>query len=542
MNAALPAAGQLLEGKNKIVGLVGEGAWGEVLEGVNVRIQRKVAIKILKAEYASNEQMVTRFEREALASTHIESPHVVQVFDAGMLADGRPYLVMEFLNGEDLSTHIAAAPERRLPIVTAVDLCMQVARGLAAAHASGVFHRDMKPSNVFIAKTKSGREVAKIVDFGISKLLDTSKEPTSNTQTGTILGSPVYMSPEQARGSKTADHRSDIYSLGVVLFECLTGVTPHSADSFNELLFKIVLEATPSARALRPEIDEDLDAILRRTLTKTPEIRVQTAVELEGLLIDWLTKHGGRVESLSDSGQRVPSSLTASPVLDDMRDGESSGKLRAAKPASDPELLTTAVLKGTPVSDPAISIRDSDPHSDPHAQTMPAPTLASGSPKSLEASLTPSSTTARVKAAPSRRGYMIAGAAALAVAIGVIAVGATRGGPKVTGSGEPTATPSAATTPSAAMSNAATPSATMTNTAMPVASADPLPSASATAASASASPGARPGTGRPLVGVSVSGPRPKPTSTAAVSTPTAEPAPTGAGPASVGGRTIRTDL
>ena len=288
MTAALPAAGELLEGKYKIVGVIGEGAWGEVLEGINVRIQRKVAIKILKAEYTSNEQMVSRFEREALASAHIESPHVVQVYDAGVLPDGRPYLVMEFLTGEDLSALISAAPDRRLPVITAVDLCMQIARGLGAAHAAGVFHRDMKPSNIVIAKTKSGREVAKIVDFGISKLVDATKEPTSNTQTGTILGSPVYMSPEQARGSKTTDHRSDLYSLGVVLFECLTGVTPHSADSFNELLFKIVLEATPSARALRPEIDEELDAILRLTLTKTPELRVQTAAELETLLVDWL--------------------------------------------------------------------------------------------------------------------------------------------------------------------------------------------------------------------------------------------------------------
>src|SRR6478672_10715249 len=130
MTAALPAPGQLLEGKYKIVGLVGEGAWGEVLEGINVRIQRKVAIKILKEEYASNEQMVSRFEREALASTHIESPHVVQVFDAGVLQDGRPYLVMEFLTGDDLASHISRAPGRRLPIITAVDLCTQAARGL----------------------------------------------------------------------------------------------------------------------------------------------------------------------------------------------------------------------------------------------------------------------------------------------------------------------------------------------------------------------------------------------------------------------------
>lgn len=523
MTAALPVAGELLEGKYKIVGVVGEGAWGEVLEGINVRIQRKVAIKILKAEYTSNEQMVSRFEREALASTHIESPHVVQVYDAGVLPDGRPYLVMEFLTGEDLSALISAAPDRRLPLITAVDLCMQIARGLGAAHAAGVFHRDMKPSNIVIAKTKSGREVAKIVDFGISKLVDATKEPTSNTQTGTILGSPVYMSPEQARGSKSTDHRSDLYSLGVVLFECLTGVTPHSADSFNELLFKIVLEATPSARALRPEIDEELEAILRLTLTKTPELRVQTAAELEALLVDWLTKHGAKVDSLTESGQRAGSSLTASPVIG--LSAESTGKLAAARPA---HLAATVALKETPVSDPAISVLDGPAHETAAvAQTVRA---ASAEPSALEASLTPSSTTARTKAPANRRGTMIAGAVALVALVGIgVVAGSSRGaGSKVAG-GPPegaAATTSAVISATAVVSAAAVVSATAAATAT-------------AAASASAEPSTRGGAGRP------SGGRPKPTAVATAAPspiPAADPAPNGAGSASVGGRTIRTDL
>lgn len=232
MTTGLPETGEMLEGKYRVERVIGEGAWGEVLEATNVRIKRRVAIKILRAQYASNPAMVQRFEREALASTHIESQHVVQIFDAGVLADGRPYMVMEFLVGEDLGKRIDKAPDNRIPLLEAVGFTIQAARGLAAAHSANIFHRDMKPSNIVIAKTKAGREVAKIVDFGISKLLN-DQEGMSNTQTGTIMGSPVYMSPEQARGSKNTDDRSDIYSLGVVLYVCVTGRTPFVADSFN---------------------------------------------------------------------------------------------------------------------------------------------------------------------------------------------------------------------------------------------------------------------------------------------------------------------
>lgn len=546
MTEAAPASGYLLEGKYKIVGVVGEGAWGQVLEGVNIRIGRKVAIKILKAEYASNAQMVSRFEREALASTHIESPHVVQVFDAGVLADGRPYLVMEFLTGEDLSARIAASGSSGMPILTAVELCTQVARGLAAAHAASVFHRDMKPSNVVIAKTKSGREVAKIVDFGISKLLDTTKENVSNTQTGTILGSPVYMSPEQARGSKSTDHRSDIYSLGVVLYECLTGVTPHSADSFNELLFKIVLETPPSPRSLRAEIDQELDSIVVRCLDKTPETRIQTAAELETQLVDWLERHGVKIsDSLTGSGKRTPHDLSASPVL-----GESSGHVRAAKPVVlEPAHLSATLPVDMPAdagSEPAMArLVDSNPHIS-IAETKPSPAKGAA----LDASLTPSSSTSRARAMPSRRGYIIGGGVALAAVIAFVGFNASRGsGGKTNATDEARSAATATATATVSAESAATPSAVTTATTEPAASA----SASAASASASASASARAlvgaGAARPPV-TAVSGApalplggKPRPAGSTATAPSAAPPAGSATvAPASVGGRTIRTDL
>ena len=510
MSETVSTPGHLLDGKYEIVGVVGEGAWGLVLEGINVRIRRRVAIKILKAEYASRADMVSRFEREALASTHIESPHVVQVFDAGVLADGRPYLVMEFLTGDDLGTHIQLT--QRLPIVTAVDLCAQVARGLAAAHAAGVFHRDMKPTNIVIARTKSGREVAKIVDFGISKLLDVSKANVSHTQTGTVLGSPVYMSPEQARGSKASDHRSDLYSLGVVLFECLTGRPPHDGESFNALLFKIALEPAPSARSLRPEIDEELDAILRRLLAKHPAERPQSATELEGLLNGWLRKSGVKLgETPVDGGPRALEGLASSPL-------GSCQPLAAGR--SEPARGGTASLEATLEAD--------------SVPIVPAPSASA--PTLDDASLARAKVA--VGAAPSRRSlYVLAGGVALALLVGGVAASTRRGSQ---GSGLVSAVPTndkLAASGSAAVSN--------TPKTAPTLAAGDVVDATSTGVGTKATVSAPvPVVVRPV------GPGVVPSGSAALAktTPSSapgadlQPAASAAGSASVGGRTIRTEF
>ena len=534
MSETVSTPGHLLDGKYEIVGVVGEGAWGLVLEGINVRIRRRVAIKILKAEYASRADMVSRFEREALASTHIESPHVVQVFDAGVLADGRPYLVMEFLTGDDLGTHIQLT--QRLPIVTAVDLCAQVARGLAAAHAAGVFHRDMKPTNIVIARTKSGREIAKIVDFGISKLLDVSKANVSHTQTGTVLGSPVYMSPEQARGSKASDHRSDLYSLGVVLFECLTGRPPHDGESFNALLFKIALEPAPSARSLRPEIDEELDAILRRLLAKQPAERPQSATELEGLLNGWLRKSGVKFgETPVDGGPRALEGLASSPLgscqplaagprgpaqggpasLEATLEAESSPELA-------PNLVSTAAVGG-----------DGSPSHTVSTPIVPAPSASA--PVLDDASLARTKVAA-VGAATSRRSlYVLAGGVALALLVGGVAMSTRRGSQ---GSGLVSTVP---TTDPLATGSA---EASSTAKSAPTLAAGDVVEVTSTGAVTKATVSAPVPVLRPV------GPGVVPSGSAALakttpsSAPSADPQPaaSSAGSASVGGRTIRTEF
>ena len=552
MSSVALVPGFLLEEKYKIVGVIGQGAWGEVFEGVNVRIQRRVAIKVLKAEYASNESMVSRFEREALGSTHIDSPHVVQVFDAGVLADGRPYLVMEFLTGEDLGVLIANSGGR-IPIINAVDLCAQAARGLAAAHAENVFHRDMKPTNIMVVRTKAGSETAKIVDFGISKLLDVSDESISKTQTGTVLGSPVYMSPEQARGSKATDHRSDIYSLGVVLYECLSGTTPHTADGFNELLFKIVLEDMPSVRTHRPEVDEELDAILRHTLAKVPDQRVQTATELEGLLVAWLEKQGAKLgESRSDSGlhrfslgTRGLPNLSAS--IDDERAG-SSGSMPVVK-SRPGELNVTVTVDGrygtTPTSASPFVTPLVNAEAAGVAETVPAPPQARSGAGLSSLGAVNSTTTVRP---PQRWGYPVAAVAVLVV-LGVVGVMAVDGRRAAGTAAHAPALGASALEPHAS----ATPAADAITTAPRVErglTVAAVATASATSGDRASPPDATSGhpapAGRWPVGTAV---RPKGSAPAAASAPQSSASVPGApsaasstNPASVGGRTIRTDL
>jgi serine/threonine-protein kinase len=540
VNEDVSTPGHLLEGKYEIVGVVGEGAWGLVLEGINIRIRRRVAIKILKAEYASRPEMVSRFEREALASTHIDSPHVVQVFDAGVLADGRPYLVMEFLTGDDLGTHIRLI--ERLPVLTAVDLCAQVARGLAAAHVAGVFHRDMKPTNIFIARTKSGREIAKIVDFGISKLLDVSTVQVSHTQTGTVLGSPVYMSPEQARGSKASDHRSDLYSLGVVLFECLTGRPPHDGESFNALLFKIALEAAPSVRSLRPEIDEELDDIVRRLLAKHPEERPQSATELEGLLDAWLKKRGVKLgETPTDSGPRVLDGLTTSPIAS-LHSLSSGRSLTAGLPQLDATLLLESAPNGSPLPVHATTSAAAGdvPSIDGPGHVVPSP---GASAPALEDSLPPSPQAAAAMPSPNRRLYVLAGGVALALLVGVIAVVAKRDPPIQRGlvTTDPSTEPLTAPTGEGRSAAATAPSLSVTGTSVDVTSASAIPRAGTGAPSGREPSGAQ--VARPVVPVV-----PASASASAAKAPSAppsaeaQPAASSAGSASVGGRTIRTEF
>lgn len=275
-----------IDGKYRIVRLLGEGGMGAVYEGENTRIHRRVAIKVLHSGVAQSKDAVERFEREAQAAGRIGSEHIVEVLDLGNLPNGDRYMVMEFLEGESLAERIASRG-RLDPRLTA-ELAVQLLEGLGAAHDAGIVHRDLKPDNVFLLSARRGRkDFVKIVDFGISKFSAMSGD-FSMTKTGVVMGTPYYMSPEQAKGERTVDHRADLYAVGVILYEAVTGKVPFDADTFNELLFKIVLENPVPVGEKVAGVDARFSEIVARAMSKDRDQRYATAAEFQADLLAYL--------------------------------------------------------------------------------------------------------------------------------------------------------------------------------------------------------------------------------------------------------------
>ncbi|MRG90509.1 serine/threonine protein kinase [Polyangium spumosum] len=286
--------GQVIDDKYRIVRLLGTGGMGAVFEGENTRIKRRVAIKVLHASVSGSGETVARFEREAQAAGRIGSEHICEVLDLGVLSDGARYMVMEYLDGETLSARIKRsgrlAPPQSIPIMA------QVLDALAAAHAAGIIHRDLKPDNIFILPNKAGRaDFVKILDFGVSKFsqLSGDGEEMNVTRAGSVVGTPYYMSPEQARGMAVVDARSDIYALGVVLYQATTGQVPFRAETFNELLFKIALELPPPPQQFVPDLDPEFCMIIQRAMAREQANRFQSCAEFKEALFAWQAARGG---------------------------------------------------------------------------------------------------------------------------------------------------------------------------------------------------------------------------------------------------------
>ncbi|MGK3993810.1 serine/threonine-protein kinase [Sorangium sp. So ce1024] len=248
-----------------------QGGMGSVWLAQHIGLDIPCAIKFMHAQGVSKE-VRHRFEREAKVAAQIRSPHVVQILDHGVWK-GTPYIAMEYLEGEDLDTRIQRVG--RLDPHDTMAITAQVARALTKAHAAGLVHRDLKPANIFLVKDDD-REIAKVLDFGIAK--DSTPKVSSNTKTGSLLGTPAYMSPEQAQGTKSIDHRSDLWSLAVVVFECLTGRLPFDSQAFGDLLLKIMVRPLPVPSQLAP-VPPGFDAWWARAASREPDARFQSARE-----------------------------------------------------------------------------------------------------------------------------------------------------------------------------------------------------------------------------------------------------------------------
>lgn len=278
--------GQVLVGKYRVERVLGRGGMGVVVAAHHLQLDEKVAIKFLLPEAEPSAELVARFVREARAAVRIKSEHVARVFDVGELESGEPYMVMEYLEGSDLSNWLRRGP---LAIEQAVEFVLQASEAIAEAHALGIVHRDLKPANLFVVRRADGLYSVKVLDFGISKLTYVGQAALDRdfTRTAAVLGSPLYMPPEQMAASKSVDARADIWALGVILFELLTGNPPFRGTTLPEVCVKIAMDAPGSLSALRSGIPLALETVVLRCLEKDRERRYPNVDALARALSDF---------------------------------------------------------------------------------------------------------------------------------------------------------------------------------------------------------------------------------------------------------------
>jgi tRNA A-37 threonylcarbamoyl transferase component Bud32 len=289
-----PLLGVVLSSAYRIERPIGEGSMGCLYQASHLRIDRMFAVKVLHQPLAQRDDMRARFDREARVMSRIKSDHVVDVVDVTLAPDGRACIVTELLEGLDLEQHLGQCGGK-LPISGAVTLVRQCLRGLAAAHTLGVVHRDLKPSNLFLARDASGRATLKVLDFGIAK----HGGDAELTAVGTVMGTPAYMAPEQARGARYADTRSDLYAVGAVLYRLLTGHAPYEGSDVNGTLIRLMQEAPARPSTLEANIPAGLEAVIERAMARDPDERYQNAEELDAALAVF---DGGQLDGVPSLG------------------------------------------------------------------------------------------------------------------------------------------------------------------------------------------------------------------------------------------------
>ena len=310
-------------------------------------IGKRVALKFLDHNAARDSDSVTRFQREAEAASAVESAHIVQIFDSGTGPGGRPYLVMELLNGEDLRARLRR--EGRVPLAEVVHIAGQVLRALGRAHAAGIVHRDLKPDNVFLCQRDDDPMFVKIVDFGISKVASRTATANTLTQRGTVLGTAFYMSPEQAQAFRDIDGRTDLYSLGTILYEALSGRPPHVGTVYEAVLIDICTKDAEDIRVHAPDVPQAVAEVVKKALARDRADRFQTAAEMYealALAAPGLLRTGGPADGrgpLASFPER-PSGGPSLPALTPASTATASGTAVHTTPPRRIQTLRTAVL------------------------------------------------------------------------------------------------------------------------------------------------------------------------------------------------------
>lgn len=297
--AASVRVGEIIADKYRVERVLGVGGMGVVVAAHHIHLDARVALKFLLPETLSNSDAVVRFLREARAAVKIKSEHVARVTDVGTLPSGAPYMVMEYLEGEDLAEWLKQ--RGALPIEQAVEFVLQACVAVADAHALGIIHRDLKPANLFCVRRSDGQLSIKVLDFGISKMTETGGAVLESvTRTAAVMGSPFYMSPEQMRSSRNVDTRTDIWALGMILFELIARRPAFRAETVTELAIQVANEPTPPIRTFRPDVPEGLEAILFKCLQKDRNARYPNVAELALALLPFAPRRAkASVERIS---------------------------------------------------------------------------------------------------------------------------------------------------------------------------------------------------------------------------------------------------
>lgn len=333
LTASSIAVGEVIAEKFRVERVIGEGGMGFVVEATHLLLDQRVALKFLRREVVAQEDVVARFTQEARAAVKLKSEHVARVLDVGDLG-GSPYIVMELLEGTDLE--VLLRTRGPLPIHEAVELIIEAAEGISEAHARNIVHRDIKPANLFLAQRGDGWATLKILDFGISKAARGNTHEgvaqVAAVKTLSLLGSPYYMSPEQVRSASDVDRRTDIWSLGAVLFELVTGQTAFRESSLVPLMNEILDKPHRSLRAIREDAPPELEAVVDRMLAKEPAERFQSMGELALALLQFTPSKRSRVVAAQAVSQTRSSGIdTTLPIPSGIPPSPSSGDLPAAE-------------------------------------------------------------------------------------------------------------------------------------------------------------------------------------------------------------------